>query len=135
MFDQRDRNRGRHGELQPFVAEQRRLDRGGGISCSDALANSTCTVDPATLNVTADGSTAFKVTVATNVSQSSRIGSSGRIMLSGLAALSLLILLPIGDEARWHLSCFCWASRPGSFWAAAAEAAVAAPARPPVVRR
>jgi hypothetical protein len=62
------------------------------LSCSGAPANSTCTVDPATLNVTTDGSTSFKVTVATNVSQSSRIRSSSRIMLSGLAALSLLIM-------------------------------------------
>jgi hypothetical protein len=39
-----------------------------------------------------DGSTAFKVTVATNVSQSSSVSASPRIMLSGLAALSLLIM-------------------------------------------
>jgi hypothetical protein len=62
------------------------------LSCSGAPANSTCTVDPATLNVTTDGSTSFKVAVATNVSPSSRIGFSSRNMLSGLAALSLLIL-------------------------------------------
>jgi hypothetical protein len=62
------------------------------LTCNGAPANSTCTVDPASLSVTAGGSATFKVTVATNVSQSSRIAAAGRIMLSGLAALSLFIL-------------------------------------------
>jgi hypothetical protein len=75
------------------------------LSCSGAPANSTCTVDPATLNVTADGSTTFKVTVATDVSQSSRIGSSGRIMLSGLAALSLLTMPFVAYLRRSAMAC------------------------------
>ena len=62
------------------------------LTCSGAPANSTCTVAPATLSVTANGSTAFKVTVATNVSPGTRIASPNRIMLSGLAALSLLTM-------------------------------------------
>jgi hypothetical protein len=69
------------------------------LTCSGAPANSTCTVAPATLNVTADGSTSFKVTVATNVSAGSRIASLGRMALGGLTALSLLIM-PFSSRER-----------------------------------
>jgi hypothetical protein len=56
-------------------------------------------VDPASVNVTAGGSSAFKVTVATNVAQSSKLATPNRIMLSGVAALSLLIL-PLVSSGR-----------------------------------
>jgi HYDIN/CFA65/VesB family protein/centrosomal CEP192-like protein/beta-propeller repeat-containing protein len=69
------------------------------LTCSGAPANSTCTVAPDTLNVTADGSNAFTVTVATNVKSSNSIASPGRIALGGLAALSLFIL-PFVSRAR-----------------------------------
>jgi HYDIN/CFA65/VesB family protein/ASPM-SPD-2-Hydin domain-containing protein/beta-propeller repeat-containing protein len=62
------------------------------LTCTGAPAHSTCTVDPASLNVTAGGSAAFKATVVTDVSQSSKVAAPGRIMLSRVAALSLLIL-------------------------------------------
>jgi hypothetical protein len=69
------------------------------LTCTGAPANSTCTAAPATLNVTTDGPIAFKVTVATNVSTGSRIASSSRTMLSGLAALSLL-MMPLISRRR-----------------------------------
>jgi hypothetical protein len=56
-------------------------------------------VDPTSLNVSAGGTTAFKVAVATNVSQSSKIATPNRIMLSGLAALSLL-MMPFVSRGR-----------------------------------
>jgi hypothetical protein len=74
------------------------------LACSGAPANSTCTVAPATLNLTADGSGAFKVTVATNVSQSSSVRGSPRIMPGGLAALSLLIMPFVSRRRRGALA-------------------------------
>jgi hypothetical protein len=74
------------------------------LTCSGAPANSTCTIAPATLNVTADGTNVFEVTVSTNVSQSSSVRASPGIMLSGLAALSLLIMPFVSRRRRGALA-------------------------------
>ena len=70
------------------------------LTCSGAPANSTCTIAPAAFNVTANGSNTFTVTVATNISQSTSIALPRRIMLSGLAALSLLLLPLLAHRRR-----------------------------------
>lgn len=70
------------------------------LACTGAPANSTCIVAPSTLNLTADGSTAFKVTVATNVAQSSSIALPRQIMLGGLAVLSLLMMPLLAHHRR-----------------------------------
>lgn len=75
------------------------------VSCSGAPQNATCTVTPATFNLSTGGSAKFSVAVTTSASQSAALVWRSRARLAGLGIASLL-LLPLLKRIRRGARCF-----------------------------
>jgi hypothetical protein len=75
------------------------------MSCSGAPQNATCTVTPATFNLSDGGSAKFSVAVSTSASQSAAIERRSPARLAGFGVASLL-LLPLLTRVRRGKRCF-----------------------------
>lgn len=75
------------------------------VSCSGAPQNATCTVTPATFNLSTGGSAKFSVVVATSAPQSAALLSLSGARLAGLGIASLL-LLPLLKRIGRGARCF-----------------------------
>ncbi len=75
------------------------------MSCSGAPQNATCTVTPATIDLSTGGSATFSVAVATGAPQSAFLVWQSPSRLAGLSMASLL-LLPLLKPIRKRARCF-----------------------------